>query len=95
LLADGVSPVRKGLEDLPPGFDSSGWGVDGSGYVPQSPIEMVYVAILAIPTVLFLSYLAVVLYRCVCTRHYAEWRSTSWWGLQRNDVTFDDDGTQV
>ncbi|CAG0921928.1 unnamed protein product [Notodromas monacha] len=82
---------------LPPGLDTSGyWGVDGSAYVPQSPLQVVYACLLAVPTLFFLAYLAVVLYRCVCTRHYAEWRSSSWWGSQQREApSIDDDGTQL
>lgn len=46
-------------------------------YVPSSPIELALTMLLAIPSVLFIGYLFVVLYRCVCTRNYAEWRE-SW-----------------
>lgn len=46
-------------------------------YHPSSPAEVALAIALAIPSLLFLVYLMVVLYRCMCTRHYAEWRS-SW-----------------
>lgn len=46
-------------------------------YVPSSPIELALTMLLAIPSVLFIAYLFVVLYRTVCSRNYAEWRE-SW-----------------
>jgi len=46
-------------------------------YVPSSPVELALVMLLAIPSVIFIAYLFVVLYRLVCSRNYAEWRS-SW-----------------
>ncbi|CAG0897071.1 unnamed protein product [Darwinula stevensoni] len=52
-------------------------GGQGGPFVPQSPLETTLFIILAIPSVVFTAYLTLVLYRCVCTRHYAEWRS-SW-----------------
>ena len=54
---------------------------EGASYVPTSPMEIVLTTLLAIPSIAFISYVLVVLYRCICSRHYAEWRSSSgWWG---------------
>lgn len=56
-------------------------GGEGASYVPTSPMEIVLTTLLAIPSIAFISYILVVLYRCICSRHYAEWRSSStWWG---------------
>lgn len=44
---------------------------------PASRAEATLVLALSVPTVLFLVYLLVTLYRCMCSRNYAEWR-TSW-----------------
>ena len=49
-----------------------------SPFVPTSPWELFLAFVLAFPSILFLLYLVVVLYRCVCTRNYAEWRSSMW-----------------
>ncbi|XP_042909704.1 sterol regulatory element-binding protein cleavage-activating protein [Parasteatoda tepidariorum] len=46
-------------------------------YHPSSPGEVAIAITLAIPSLLFFIYLMVVLYRCMCSKHYAEWRS-SW-----------------
>lgn len=54
-------------------------------YVPSSPIEIILTTLLAIPSVAFIAYVTVVLYRCICSRHYAEWRSSStFWGWAGN-----------
>lgn len=71
------------------GGTSSGVGGSGSPdednkmpYVPSSPIEIILTTLLAIPSVAFIAYVTVVLYRCICSRHYAEWRSSStFWSL--------------
>lgn len=46
-------------------------------YHPSSPGEVAIAIALAVPSLLFFVYLMVVLYRCMCSKHYAEWRS-SW-----------------
>ena len=75
------------------GGGSSGSGSGGNGgpdedktpFVPSSPIEIILTTLLAIPSVAFIAYVTVVLYRCICSRHYAEWRSSStFWGWAGN-----------
>lgn len=46
-------------------------------FYPTSPMEIFLTTILCIISVVVLAYTLVVLYRCVCSRNYAEWR-TSW-----------------
>ena len=48
-----------------------------SPFVPTSPGELFLAFIFATPSLLFIMYLFVMLYRCVCSKNYAEWR-TSW-----------------
>nr|XP_050044303.1 sterol regulatory element-binding protein cleavage-activating protein-like isoform X1 [Dermacentor andersoni] len=50
---------------------------------PASSAEATLVLALSIPTVLFIVYLFVTLYRCMCSRNYAEWRS-SWSNLYQS-----------
>lgn len=38
-------------------------------------MELLLTAILCIVSVGVLAYTTVVLYRCICSRHYAEWRA--------------------
>ncbi|XP_046440155.1 sterol regulatory element-binding protein cleavage-activating protein-like [Daphnia pulex] len=76
------------------GDGSIGGGSGGNGgsdednktpYVPSSPIQIILTTLLAIPSVVFIAYVTVVLYRCICSRHYAEWRSSStFWGWAGN-----------
>uniref|UniRef100_A0A336MGS4 Sterol regulatory element-binding protein cleavage-activating protein n=1 Tax=Culicoides sonorensis TaxID=179676 RepID=A0A336MGS4_CULSO len=44
---------------------------------PKTPMEIVLTTILVIVSIIVFSYSLIVIYRCVCTRNYAEWRS-SW-----------------
>ncbi|XP_075990761.1 SREBP cleavage activating protein [Anticarsia gemmatalis] len=44
---------------------------------PTTPMEILLLAILCMISVAVIAYMMVVLYRCVCSRHYAEWRA-SW-----------------
>lgn len=46
-------------------------------YVPSSPMEIFLAAVLCFISVIVVAYTMVVLYRCICSRNYAEWR-TSW-----------------
>ncbi|KAG8338714.1 hypothetical protein J6590_000393 [Homalodisca vitripennis] len=50
-------------------------------FFPSSPMELFLTAILCIISVLVLTYTFVVLYRCICSRNYAEWRA-SWMGTK-------------
>lgn len=50
--------------------------------IPKSPMEIFMVAILCAISVSVLTYTMVVFYRCICTRNYAEWRS-SWTDTDR------------
>ena len=53
-------------------------GPENLPFVPTSPSELFLAFALCFPTMLFILYLVLVLYRCVCSRNYAEWRSS--WG---------------
>lgn len=46
-------------------------------FVPSSPMEIFLAALLCLVSVVVVAYTMVVLYRCICSRNYAEWR-TSW-----------------
>lgn len=54
-------------------------------YMPHSPMEIFLTVLFAVPSVSFIAYGLVVFYRCICSRNYAEWRS-SW-----NDAEKDED----
>ncbi|XP_060518686.1 sterol regulatory element-binding protein cleavage-activating protein isoform X2 [Cylas formicarius] len=44
---------------------------------PQSPMEIFFLIILILISVIVLAYAFILLYKCVCSRNYAEWRA-SW-----------------
>ncbi|XP_052752618.1 sterol regulatory element-binding protein cleavage-activating protein isoform X2 [Galleria mellonella] len=44
---------------------------------PTTPMEILLLAILCAISVAVIAYMMMVLYRCICSRHYAEWRA-SW-----------------
>ncbi|XP_065216116.1 sterol regulatory element-binding protein cleavage-activating protein [Planococcus citri] len=52
-------------------------------FIPSSPMEIFMTALLCIVSVFVVAYTFVVLYRCMCTRNYAEWRSS--WASSSND----------
>uniref|UniRef100_A0A1B6CPD3 Sterol regulatory element-binding protein cleavage-activating protein n=1 Tax=Clastoptera arizonana TaxID=38151 RepID=A0A1B6CPD3_9HEMI len=54
--------------------------------VPTSPMELFLTAVLCAISVLVVAYMMVVLYRCICSRNYAEWRA-SWAGEKENKDT--------
>ncbi|XP_077302118.1 SREBP cleavage activating protein isoform X2 [Arctopsyche grandis] len=64
------------------------WGIPQSPneipYYPSSPMEILLLAILCLISVLVIAYTMVVLYGCVCTKNYAEWR-TSWRTLEKEN----------
>lgn len=53
-------------------------------FYPSSPVAIALVALLALISCLVLCYAVVVLYKCVCSRHYAEWRA-SWFAKKTRD----------
>ncbi|XP_057319656.1 sterol regulatory element-binding protein cleavage-activating protein [Microplitis mediator] len=59
-----------------PTRESRGFNTDAP-FVPSSPMEIFLAALLCLISVIVVAYTMVVLYRCICTRNYAEWRA-SW-----------------
>ena len=64
-----------------------------SPFAPTSPSELFLAFVLCFPSLLFILYLVVVLYRCVCSRNYAEWRSS--WNYGPYDKPSNDLYTQI
>nr|XP_018911050.1 PREDICTED: sterol regulatory element-binding protein cleavage-activating protein [Bemisia tabaci]XP_018911059.1 PREDICTED: sterol regulatory element-binding protein cleavage-activating protein [Bemisia tabaci] len=60
-------------------------------FIPSSPMELLLTSLLCGISVLVLAYTTTVLYRCVCSRNYAEWRS----GWLRDNDTGAEHGLQV
>ncbi|KAG7313530.1 hypothetical protein JYU34_000672, partial [Plutella xylostella] len=78
-LAAALDPI-----DILPEFDTfesappHAWGkATDLPIYPTTPMEILLLAILCCISVAVIAYMMVVLYRCVCSRHYAEWRA-SW-----------------
>ncbi|XP_066601673.1 sterol regulatory element-binding protein cleavage-activating protein isoform X2 [Prorops nasuta] len=51
-------------------------------FVPSSPMEIFLAAVLCLISVIVVAYMVVVLYRCICSRNYAEWRA-SWFQQEK------------
>ncbi|KAK9879461.1 hypothetical protein WA026_006532 [Henosepilachna vigintioctopunctata] len=51
---------------------------------PTSPMEIFLTTLLCIVSVFVLAYIFFVIYRCVCSRNYAEWRA-SWYNSDKSD----------
>ncbi|KAK9501038.1 hypothetical protein O3M35_002162 [Rhynocoris fuscipes] len=58
--------------DYDPSQHSQSWETP---YLPSSPLEVLLVMALSVISILVACYTAMVLYRCVCSRNYAQWRS--------------------
>ncbi|CAH0556664.1 unnamed protein product [Brassicogethes aeneus] len=57
-------------------------------FYPTSPMEIALTMILCLISVLFLAYLFVLLYKCICSRNYAEWRAS--WYSERKEESSDE-----
>ena len=53
-------------------------------FIPSSPMEIFLAAVLCLISVVVVAYTMVVLYRCICSRNYAEWRA-SWSSSQEKN----------
>jgi len=61
-------------------------------FIPTSPSELILIAALCFISILVLVYTLVMLYRCVCSRNYAEWRAG--WSHEMSYIQHDS-GIQV
>lgn len=62
--------------ELPTRSEGRGFNADAP-FIPSSPMEIFLAALLCLISVIVVAYTMVVLYRCICSRNYAEWRA-SW-----------------
>lgn len=51
---------------------------------PSTPMEIILTTILCLISVVVLAYIFVMLYKCICSRNYAEWRA-SWFDKKADD----------
>lgn len=52
--------------------------IENQPLYPKTPTEMVLLVILCAVSVFVITYTMVVMYRCICSRNYAEWRASRW-----------------
>lgn len=62
-------------------------------FIPSSPMEIFLAAVLCLISVVVVAYTMVVLYRCICSRNYAEWRAS--WSASGQDKASHDSATQL
>lgn len=55
---------------------------------PKTPMEILLTSILCFVSIIVITYTMVVMYRCICSRNYAEWRS-SWNDTERVETKSD------
>ncbi|KAK9297624.1 hypothetical protein QLX08_008761 [Tetragonisca angustula] len=67
--------------EVPTRSESRGFNADAP-FIPSSPMEIFLAAVLCLISVIVVAYTMVVLYRCVCSRNYAEWRA-SWYQAEK------------
>lgn len=58
----------------------------GAPFIPSSPMEVFLTSLLCIISVIVVAYGVYVIYRCVCTKNYAEWRSSWMSNDEENNV---------
>ncbi|XP_058065673.1 sterol regulatory element-binding protein cleavage-activating protein [Anopheles bellator] len=76
-LAAALDPLD--LNDIDPGDEPPGGGsISNAPFYPKTPMEILLACMLLAVSTFVVTYTLVVLYRCVCTRNYAEWRA-SWY----------------
>lgn len=80
LLRTETSNGKQSSDAVGPGGERS---PSDQPFYPNSPMEIFLATILCAISVIVLAYTMVVLYRCVCTRNYAEWRAS--WSTERTD----------
>lgn len=66
------------FSDIEISSESSYLGFDtGAPFIPSSPTEIFLATLLCIVSFIVVTYTMIVLYRCICSRNYPEWRA-SW-----------------
>lgn len=76
-LASALDPLD--LNDADGEDDLLDWDpIENQPLYPKTPMEMVLLVILCTVSVFVITYTMVVMYRCICSRNYAEWRASRW-----------------
>ncbi|XP_076652872.1 SREBP cleavage activating protein [Halictus rubicundus] len=76
LATAALDPLDFSDMELPSRSEGRGFNADAP-FIPSSPMEIFLAAVLCLISVIVVAYTMVVLYRCICSRNYAEWRA-SW-----------------
>lgn len=84
-LALALDPSDESV-DYEESSEERGWGAP---YLPTSPFEVLLVTAASVVSIIVISYTGIMLYRCVCSRHYADWRTKSWWSRTREQVVLE------
>ncbi|XP_017876182.1 sterol regulatory element-binding protein cleavage-activating protein [Ceratina calcarata] len=77
LATAALDPLDFSDMELPGRGEGRGFNADAP-FIPSSPMEIFLAAVLCLISVIVVAYTMVVLYRCICSRNYAEWRA-SWY----------------
>uniref|UniRef100_A0A182N3C3 Sterol regulatory element-binding protein cleavage-activating protein n=1 Tax=Anopheles dirus TaxID=7168 RepID=A0A182N3C3_9DIPT len=75
-LAVALDPLDFNDADTGDGYGHGPAGGNAPFY-PKTPMEILLTCMLLVVSTFVLTYMMIVLYRCICTRNYAEWRA-SW-----------------
>ncbi|XP_015430485.1 PREDICTED: sterol regulatory element-binding protein cleavage-activating protein [Dufourea novaeangliae] len=76
LATAALDPLDFSDIELPSRSEGRGFNADAP-FIPSSPMEIFLAAVLCLISIIVVAYTMVVLYRCICSRNYAEWRA-SW-----------------
>ncbi|KAI4480537.1 hypothetical protein M0804_010090 [Polistes exclamans] len=71
-----LDPLDFSDMEIPTRSEGRGFNTDAP-FVPSSPMEIFLTTLLCLISIIVVVYTMVVLYRCICSRNYAEWRA-SW-----------------
>lgn len=66
--------------------NAGGYNIGTTPLYPKTPMEMLLATILCMISILCTSYAMIVFYRCICSRNYAEWRSS--WNDSKTDIAY-------
>lgn len=66
--------------------NSGGYNIGSAPLYPKTPMEMLLATILCTISIFVVTYAMIVFYRCICSRNYAEWRSS--WNDSKTDIAY-------
>ncbi|XP_011494739.1 PREDICTED: sterol regulatory element-binding protein cleavage-activating protein [Ceratosolen solmsi marchali] len=78
-----LDPLDFSDMEVPIRSESRSFNTD-TPFIPSTPMEIFLAAVLCLISVVVVVYTMVVLYRCICSRNYAEWRA-SWSSSQEKN----------